>query len=161
MNKGKIMSAKTKIVVLHRKELVYTGIFCLLGILLIVLLIVLFLPGSGDKKTSDTSVETLSQADLYKPGIYSAELVLGDSSVNLEVIVDAASVTSIRLTDLTEDVTTMYPLLEPTLETISSQLYEGISPDQVSYSSDTRYTSLVLLEAIEASLSKAEISSRE
>ena len=41
------MSSKTKIVVLHVKELIYTGIFVVLGILFLVLLIVMFLP---DKK---------------------------------------------------------------------------------------------------------------
>ena len=38
------MSAKTKIVVLHMKELIYTGIFVALGILLIILLLIMFLP---------------------------------------------------------------------------------------------------------------------
>ena len=37
------MSSKTKIVVLHMKELIYTGIFILLGIVLIVLLISMFI----------------------------------------------------------------------------------------------------------------------
>ena len=41
------MSAKTKIVVLHMKELIYTGIFAVLGILFLVLLVMMFLP---DKK---------------------------------------------------------------------------------------------------------------
>ena len=38
------MSAKTKIVVLHMKELIYTAIFVGLGILLVVLLFFMFLP---------------------------------------------------------------------------------------------------------------------
>ena len=38
------MSAKTKIVVLHMKELIYTAIFVGLGILLVVLLLFMFLP---------------------------------------------------------------------------------------------------------------------
>jgi hypothetical protein len=151
------MSAKTKIVVLHRKELICTAAFCLLGILLIILLALLFLPGR--ESDSDTTVTTLSQADIYVPGIYSTELVLGENSVNLEVVLDETGITSVQLTNLTEDIATMYPLLEPALETIRTQLYEGVAPSEVSYSSDTRYTSLVLLEAIENSLSKAEISS--
>ena len=44
------MSAKTKIVVLHMKELIYTGFFAVLGVLLVLLLILMFLPGK-DKKT--------------------------------------------------------------------------------------------------------------
>lgn len=38
------MSAKTKIIVLRMKELIYTGIFIALGLLLIILLIACFSP---------------------------------------------------------------------------------------------------------------------
>ena len=38
------MDSKTKIVVLHTKELIYTAVFALLCILLIVLLFVMFGP---------------------------------------------------------------------------------------------------------------------
>ena len=39
------MSSKTKIIVLHMKEIIYTAIFAALGILLIILLVVMFRPG--------------------------------------------------------------------------------------------------------------------
>ena len=48
------MSAKTKIVVLHMKELIYTLIFAGLGILLIFLLLFMFLPGKEDGKSVET-----------------------------------------------------------------------------------------------------------
>ena len=38
------MSSKTKIVVLHMKEIIYTTVFVVLGILLVVLLAFMFLP---------------------------------------------------------------------------------------------------------------------
>ena len=38
------MSSKTKIVVLHMKEIIYTTIFIVLGILLLLLLFFMFLP---------------------------------------------------------------------------------------------------------------------
>ena len=50
------MSAKTKIVVLHMKELIYTAIFVGLGILLVMLLLFMFLP----KIDKDKSVETMN-----------------------------------------------------------------------------------------------------
>ncbi len=43
------MSSKTKIVVVHMKELIYTGIFILLGIVLILLLISMFTPEESPK----------------------------------------------------------------------------------------------------------------
>ena len=48
------MSSKTKIVVLHMKEIIYTTVFVVLGILLIILLAFMFSPKNG-KRTSDPS----------------------------------------------------------------------------------------------------------
>ena len=50
------MSAKTKVVVLHMKELIYTLIFAGLGILLIFLLLFMFLPGKEDGESVDNEV---------------------------------------------------------------------------------------------------------
>ena len=47
------MSSKTRIVVFHMKEIIYTAIFAALGILLVLLLLFMFLPDhSGKKQTS-------------------------------------------------------------------------------------------------------------
>lgn len=147
------MSAKTKIVVLHMKELIYTGIFAALGILFIVLLIMMFLPGKKEAATDDTPVTTDS---IYIPGIYTTELILGGQSVDVEVIVEKDCISSIRLVNLSESITTMYPLLEPTLDTICNQVYETQSLDEISYTADSKYTTLVLIEAIRSSLDKAK-----
>ena len=145
------MSSKTKIVVLRLKELIYTGIFVVLGILFIVLLIIMFLP---DKEKNDTAPET---ASLYTPGVYTTSLVLGSKSIDVEVIVDADTIHSIRLVNLDEVVTTMYPLIEPSFESLVDQIYEQQSLEQITYADETKYTSMVLLNAIQASLEKAEI----
>lgn len=146
------MSAKTKIVVLHMKELIYTGIFVALGILFIILLLIMFLPGKND--SADDTVATASES-LYIPGVYTTELILGGQAVDVEVIVDKDSISSIRMVNLSETVTTMYPLLQPTFDDICNQVYETQSLENISYSSDSKYTSLVLLEAIKSSLEKA------
>lgn len=159
------MSAKTKIVVLHMKELIYTGIFAALGILFVILLAIMFLPGkdSGNQPApgtpppaeSDKPTETASGEALYIPGIYTTELLLGSKPVDVEVIVSRDSVSSIRLVNLSEAITTMYPLLQPVLDSICEQIYEKQSLDEVTYSAESKYTSLVLLEAIRNSLNKA------
>ena len=159
------MSAKTKIVVLHMKELIYTGVFAALGILLVVMLIIMFMP--KDKEDAPQSPEVPPQTEesgtappvsqsAYIPGIYTTELVLGGQTIDVEVIVGQEAITSIRLVNLSESVTTMYPLLEPTLESICSQVYETQSLDNITYTAESKYTSLVLLEAIRNSLSKAQ-----
>ena len=101
------MSANTKIVVLRRKELLYTGIFAALGVLFIILLLMLLLPGKDTDATYGTpdspdgtaaaempdnvaDVSTGAVADTgntYIPGIYTTELILGNETVNVEVIV--------------------------------------------------------------------------
>lgn len=152
------MSAKTKIVVLHMKELIYTGIFAVLGILFVILLILMFLPGKDkkDPPAPEPEPEVTQTSSLYIPGIYTTELVLGSESIDVEVIVDKNSITSIRMVNLNEAVTTMYPLLQPTFDSICGQVIEQQSLESISYASDSKYTSLVLLEAIQNSLEKAK-----
>lgn len=162
------MSSKTKIVVLHMKEIIYTGIFLALGILLIIFLIILFVPGkentpgsSAPTPTSeaDSSQETEITVDgssLYIPGIYNTEIVLNDQALNVEVIVDKTGISSIELVNISTAVTTMYPLLEPSFDTLKSQILESQTLDNISYSQESKYTTLVLLEAIRKSLDKAQ-----
>ena len=148
------MSAKTKIVVLHMKELIYTGIFVALGILLIALLAMTFLPKK--EKPTDTDITDVSSEAIYIPGIYTTELILGGQIVDIEVIVESDSISSIRIVNLSNDITAMYPLLQPTFDSISAQIYESQSLENITYPNDSKYTSLVLLEAINSSLNKAK-----
>lgn len=162
------MSAKTKIVVLHMKELIYTGIFAVLGILFVVLLVMMFLPDKEDSAKPDAPTGTESPGgtddaspasdtvSLYIPGVYNTELVLGDQTMNVEVMVDRDTITSIQLVNLSDAVTTMYPLLQPAFDSLTAQICEQQSLDNLKYDTDSKYTSLVLLEAIRNSLEKAQ-----
>lgn len=145
------MRLKTKIVVLHMKELIYTGLFVLLGILFIILLLIMFFPKSD--KAGNDSANNAS----YIPGVYTASLILNNSAVDIEVVVDENSITSVRLVNLDEAVTTMYPLIEPAIEDIASQIYETQDLSSVNYSDDNRYTATVLLKAISDTLTKASV----
>ncbi|MDE5679356.1 MAG: hypothetical protein K2I01_02840, partial [Lachnospiraceae bacterium] len=94
------MSSKTKIVVLHLKELIYTGIFAVLGILFIVLLIIMFLPHNkksektisprgagtvtGNESETDGRNESKSIETSYIPGVYTTSLVLSDHTIDVE-----------------------------------------------------------------------------
>lgn len=145
------MSSKTKIVVLHLKELIYTCIFAVLGILFLILLLIMFLPGKS------STPEGANQDDgLYTPGKYTTSLILGNSAVDVEVVVDANNINSIRLVNLDEAVTTMYPLMEPALNDLASQICAKQSLEDISYSDDNKYTAQVLLEAISSALATAE-----
>ena len=146
------MSSKTKILVFHMKELIYTGIFVVLGILFIILLAIMFFPGKKENK--DNSTET---ASIYVPGVYSTSMILGNHTIDVEVIVDTHNIQSVDLKNLDEAVTTMYPLIQPAFEDIVSQLEENGSLEGITYSDDNKYTSLVLIDAIRSSLDKATV----
>ena len=114
------MSAKTNIIVLHMKAVIYTGIFLLLAVILAIVLFFMF--GSGQKKSASADDR----------------------------------VTSIRLVNLSESTAAMFPLMEPALESLASQIYTSQSLENIQYSEDQKYTSMILLNAIETALKKAE-----
>ena len=142
------MSSKTKIVVLHMKEIIYTAVFALLGILLIILLAFMFFP------KQETSVDTDKQ---YVPGIYTSTITLNNTTLEVEVSVDHSHINAIRFTNLDESVATMYPLAQPTIEYIAEQIYETQSLENIAYSEDSPYTSQVILNAIGDALEKGKI----
>ena len=141
--------AKTKIVVIQLKEIIYTVIFAALGILLILLLIFMFKP---DKK--EESAQT--SADLYTAGVYTSSITLNDTALNLEVVVDKNHINSVRIVNIDEAVTTMYPLVEPSLDAIKSQLYNDVPVDQLEVQDDKKYTQQLLIDAISVALDKAQ-----
>ncbi len=145
------MSSKTKIVVLHLKELIYTGIFAVLGILFLILLLIMFLPGKSSAPDSPEGGN-----DRFVPGRYTTSVILGSQAVDVEVVVDANNINSIRLVNLDEAVTTMYPLMEPALNDLAAQICAQQSMEDLTYSEDNKYTAQVLMEAISSALSKAE-----
>ena len=147
------MSAKKKIVVLHMKELIYTAIFVGLGLVLIILLLFMFLP----RHEEGESVPTMR----YVAGVYTSSVMFNNHSVDVQVIVDENRINSISLVNLDDTVTTMYPLMQPALESISEQVINSQSTEGITYNSDNQYTSIVLLNAIENALAKAEVTGEE
>lgn len=140
------MRSKTKIIVLHMKEIIYTAIFAVLAILLILLLIFMFLPDS--EKTGDGTQK-------YVPGIYTSDITLNNTALEVEVTVDESHINSIRFSNLDESITTMYPLIQPAIEDIAEQIYETQSLDDIQYSPDNPYTSQIIVNAIREALKKA------
>ena len=106
------MNSKTKIIVLHMKEIIYTVIFATLGILILCLLFFMF---SGDRHSSVSDKK-------YTPGVYTSSFTLGNEDLELEVSVSDTSINSIRISNLSETVTAMYPLLQPSLEYFGGRL---------------------------------------
>lgn len=149
-NMGVTMS-NTKILILKRKEILYTGIFLIMGVMLIILLFCFF---SGKSK------ETMSSS-LYEPGVYSDTVTLGENELNISVTTGANQIYQVEITNLNESITTMYPLMEPALEDISTQLLNGVELSEVQISDDCKYTGLFLLNAIDKALEPARKNSGE
>lgn len=139
------MSSKTKIVVLHMKEIIYTVIFAIFALLIIGLLFSMFFPKS--KKTAAEAT--------YTPGVYSSSVMLNDTPLTVEVAVDESMITSIRISNMDEELDTLYPLLQPTIEDLSTQICLSQSLENLTVSDTSSYTASLLLTAIESALKTA------
>ena len=142
------MSSKTKIIVLHMKEVIYTGIFLLLLVIFGVVMLLMF--GSGKSETA--SSDTVSK---YTPGIYRTSIRLNNNSFDVEVTVDQDNIRSIHLANLSESTSAMFPLVEPVLDSLASQIYSTQSLENLEYSSDQKYTALMLIHAVDKAVAKA------
>ena len=124
------MSSKTKIVVLHMKELIYTIVFLALALLLGVLIFLMFQARNQDSQTTNAGSGT------YQPGIYRSTISLGENTFD-------------------ESTTAAFPLMEPSLDALAQQIYASQSLENITYSEENKYTSMMLLDAIAAALEKA------
>ena len=142
------MSSKTKIVVLHMKEIIYTGIFLLFLAILGILIFFMFGPG----KNTPASTES---AGIYTPGIYRTSVELNNNTFDVEVTVSSDRIESVGLTNLSETTAAMFPLVEPALDSLAEQICESQSLKNLEYSSDQQYTSMMLIKAVDSALEKA------
>lgn len=140
--------SKTKILVIHLKEIIYTALFVSLGILLIILLVIMFLNKKGD------STPTMNPSK-YTPGVWTSSMVLNDTALNLEVVLDKDKINLVRIVNIDDTITTMFPLVEPSLESIAEQLYRGVDIDEITVSENSKYTEQMLIQAVKAVLEKA------
>ncbi len=140
------MGTQTKIVVVKGKELIYTALFLILLIFLIILMVNMF----GSNKKTDTKT-----AGKYVPGVYSSTITLGENTLNVSVAVDKDTISGVTIENLNETVTTMYPLLEPALNEINNQISVVDNVDEISYSKENQYTYIILNQAIKNALEKA------
>ena len=142
------MSTKTKIVVRHMKNLIITGILIGICILLLLLLCVIYLPHNK------LSTEAMSDS-LYTPGIYTSAVQLGDEAMDIQVTVDKDHINSISLVNTSETIQTMYPLVKPALADLEKQILEKPCTQNLTYSENNRYTSMILINAVNDALKKA------
>lgn len=154
--------SRTRIVILQLKEIVYTAIFVGFGILLLVLLFFMFWPEQEKDTSSTSSSSSVSDSASagtgnYIAGVYTSELTLGDSTINLQVSLDEDRVKAVEIVNLEDSVETMYPLIKPAVKEISDQLANDISPEEVVLSDDSPYTSQLILDTVSQILEEASV----
>lgn len=147
------MSSKTRIIVLHMKEVIYTAIFIVLAIVLIFLLVFMF---GSDRKNQDAQ-----ETAIYNAGVYTSSIQLDGQTLDVQVVVDEDHINSVSLVNLDETIATMYPLLQDSMDTISQQIYEDQSMENISYTVENQYTATILLDAVESALDKARAEENE
>ena len=112
------MSAKTKIVVVKMKHVILTGV--LLGILLLLIIFAATYFFSGDEPKP-----AVEETGMYTPGVYNTSVALGGAAIDVSVAVDSNNINSISLENMTDSVETMYPLVEPAMNELVSQIVQN------------------------------------
>ena len=141
--------AGTRIFVLQLKDLIKTTLFAVLGLVFILLLVYLFVPRGKDTEPAGTGA-------LYIPGTYSAEFMLNDSPVAVNVTVSSDEILTVRMNSLEETQAVFYPLVEPVMETLAREIVEYQTTD-LTPSSEYPVTGRVILNAVATALKKAKI----
>lgn len=97
----------------------------------------------------------------YRPGIYYSDIILNEYILNLELTVDRDCIKSVSITNLDEEILSVYPLIEPALQAISEQLIGGVAIDAITISEDSKHTQIMLVFAIDSMLERATLSTEK
>jgi len=138
-----------KIVVLKRRQLLLSAILVIIAI--VTVLIISF----STRSNSDDGIH-LEDAR-FIPGLYNSDIRLSEYTLHLELAVDRNCIKSINITNLNEEILSMYPLIEPSLQAVSKQLLDGVAIDAVTINEDSKFTQMMLIEAIGSMLEKATL----
>ncbi|MCD8015092.1 MAG: hypothetical protein LUG99_18330 [Lachnospiraceae bacterium] len=178
------MRSNPKIIVFKLREVVYTLVLAFLAIVLVVCLVLMFLGKAGGSnrqaQNSEATSETGSVTDgtepataaensqtasakmttrdtaAYVAGVYTSPVTLGDASVDVQVTVSQDSILAIDLVNLSEATEAAYPLVPSAFENLAEQILEKQKLEGITCSSENRYTSQLLLNAISRAVKLAE-----
>ncbi|NLK21124.1 MAG: hypothetical protein GX308_03325 [Epulopiscium sp.] len=133
--------SSTKIIVLRLKEVIYTSLFAIVGLILLLILIFKFIP---QKRQSSA---------LYEAGIYTVPIELEYANFDISVTIEKDKITSVELINFDEDMAMMYPLMEPTMAYLNKEITKKQMLD-VGSPKESPETAKFLLEGIKEALNK-------
>jgi uncharacterized protein with FMN-binding domain len=125
------------------KEVIYTALFAIVGLILLIMLIHHFIP----KKTEPVM--------FYQAGTYITSIALDHTKVNVAVTLKDNEITSIELIDCDEIAKTMYPLLESSVSYLNDEITRTQSTD-IKPNPEAVETTQLLLQGIEHALAQAK-----
>ena len=144
------MGKSPKFMVFHLKELIYTVVFVLLGIVLVISLIFMFCNRNSDEKKEKSS------SGQYEAGVYTSCVTLNGNPMEVTVTLDSNHINSITVDNISDAITTMYPLVEPAFEDISKQIVDTQSVDNIKFSEESKYTYSLIYNAIVDTINKGK-----
>lgn len=143
------MSKSPKFMVFHLRELIYTVVFILLGIILIISLIFMFCNKNSSKKDDETTTGK------YEPGVYTSCITLNGNPMDVTVTLDSDHINSISATNVSDTITTMYPLVQPAFDDIANQIVSTQSLENIQFAEGSQYTYTILYNAIVDTINQA------
>lgn len=140
---------KTKIIVIQLKQIIKSGLFFVLGLILIAILIFMFIPKNHSQS------QNLNPSSIYTPGKYCSQIILHNKPVQVEVSVDQNQILAINLNDISKSQEVFYPLFKPTMETLAREIIHCQSTN-IPTINDYAITGKILISAVDNALQKAK-----
>ncbi len=92
----------------------------------------------------------------YSPGTYSAEIVLHQNPVSIQVTVDRHSIESVEMLNMGETEAVFYPVFEQSFDDIAQQIVSLQSTEDVQLNEDNAVTGGIIIDAVNTALAEAE-----
>jgi uncharacterized protein with FMN-binding domain len=137
------------------KDIIRTGIFILIGVILLVALIWAVMPNRGPEGTAE-----MFEPGSFVPGTYTSYIILHNRPVSISVTVDDGAILDIAISDMAESLEVFYPLIRPTMAELSQKVIDTQSTN-IETGIKTQYTSRILLDAINMALHQALVPAEE
>ena len=144
----------TKIFVLQMKDLVRVGIVIALGLVLLIMALILFLPGRRSAADTDTPTYPPGATARYIPGTYVSTIILSDKPVEIRVTVSENEILAIYMSDMADIQRVFYPLFEPRMRDLAEEILRYQSAF-IEPTTDYPVTTAILQQAVQAALEMA------
>ena len=137
---------KSRFVVLRMKDIIRTGIFVIVGIILLIVLIRAIMPNN--------TAGGAAAFGAFIPGTYTSYIIIHNQPISVSVTVDDEQIIDIVLSEMAESQEVFYPLIRPTMAQLSRQIIDTQSTN-IQPPLEAAMTSRILLDAINNALEQA------